>query len=66
MVGVLKRPDSWSYSLEGAEGSWPLITLEPGVETWLQRFNGGEQLRLRVIRNPWGPWLRVLGGHQLS
>lgn len=66
VVGVLKRPDSWSYSLEGAEGSWPLITLEPGVETWLQRFNGGEQLRLRVIRNPWGPWLRVLGGHQLS
>ncbi len=65
-AGVLKRPDGSTYSLECSEGTWPLITLEPGVETWLRGLNGGEQLHLRVIRNPWGPWLRVLAGHQLS
>lgn len=66
LEGVLLRPDPFQFTLDGADGTWPLISLEPGVTHWLQGLNGGEHVRLRAIRNPWGPWLRVLGGRQIS
>ena len=64
--GVLRRLDPFRTNLECADGDWPLITLEPGVANWLEGLDGGERVRLRAIRNPWGAWLRVLGGTQLS
>lgn len=38
---------------------WPLITLEPALNDWLQRQSTPCPVALVGCANPWGPWLRV-------
>ena len=38
---------------------WPVITLEPAVDLWLQRLDQSKRVELLGCFNPWGPWLRV-------
>ena len=41
---------------------WPLITLEPAINQWLnQQDRTKRNFRVRAVRNPWGPWLRLIG-----
>ncbi len=41
---------------------WSLITLEPAINQWLhQQDRSRGRIRCRVVRNPWGPWLRLIG-----
>lgn len=39
--------------------TWPLITLEPGLNRWLQDLERPTSARLIGCANPWGPWLRA-------
>ena len=39
--------------------TWPLITLEPGLNRWLQDLDRPTPARLLGCANPWGPWLRA-------
>lgn len=49
-----------SFSLELASGErWPLITLEPSLNGWLNRLDGPTDAALIGCRNSAGPWLRV-------
>ena len=64
--GRIQRPDDARFVLETNGNTWPLITLEPAVASWLADLKNGSTVDLRVVRNPWGPWLRVLGVNQLS
>ncbi|WP_415399953.1 FAD-dependent oxidoreductase [Synechococcus sp. W4D4] len=38
---------------------WPVITLEPAVDTWLAKLDCAKNVELMGCFNPWGPWLRV-------
>ncbi|MDA1246138.1 MAG: FAD-dependent oxidoreductase [Cyanobacteria bacterium] len=42
-----------------AKREWPLISLEPGLNRWLQNLDKPTQAKLIGCANPWGPWLRV-------
>ena len=64
--GRIQRPDDARFVLETNGNTWPLITLEPAVASWLADLESGSKADLRVVRNPWGPWLRVIGVNQLS
>jgi hypothetical protein len=57
--GWLRSDGAGRYSLDTPERPWPLITLEPGLHTWLQQLEGPRAVRLVGCANPWGPWLRV-------
>jgi hypothetical protein len=46
-------------SRDNAKREWPLITLEPGLNRWLQNLDRPTQARLIGCANPWGPWLRA-------
>ena len=39
--------------------AWPLITLEPGLNRWLQDLERPTTTTLVGCLNPWGPWLRA-------
>jgi hypothetical protein len=45
--------------LAAGAGPVPLITLEPGLNRWLQDLDGPVNVTLVGCLNPWGPWLRA-------
>jgi hypothetical protein len=48
------------FTLELPSGDhWPLITLEPSLNGWLNRLDGATPASLIGCRNSAGPWLRV-------
>ena len=57
--GVLASAGDGQYRLESDAGSWPLITLEPGLHHWLQQQELPRSARLIGCLNPWGPWIRA-------
>jgi hypothetical protein len=46
-------------SSDKAKREWPLISLEPGLNRWLQNLDKPTQAKLIGCANPWGPWLRA-------
>ncbi len=58
--GFLFRADSPTDPV-AARGNtvWPLITLEPGLNRWLQDLERPIVTTLVGCLNPWGPWLRA-------
>ena len=38
---------------------WPVISLEPAVDLWLERLDQSKRVELLGCFNLWGPWLRV-------
>jgi hypothetical protein len=58
--GFLFSPDTCTDGI-AAPGStpWPLITLEPGLNRWLQDLERPTATTLVGCLNPWGPWLRA-------
>ncbi|MFM9088216.1 MAG: FAD-dependent oxidoreductase, partial [Cyanobium sp.] len=61
--GELLADGSGGFSLHGPGGPqgepWPLITLEPALNQWLQEQHSPGPVSLMGCANPWGPWLRV-------
>jgi hypothetical protein len=61
--GELLADGEGGFSLHGPTGPngepWPLITLEPAMNDWLQRQPTPAPVALVGCANPWGPWLRV-------
>ena len=57
--GTVIPDGSGGYSLEMESGRWPLITLEPGLDQWLNTLDRPTQTTLIANANPWGPWLRA-------
>jgi hypothetical protein len=58
--GVLKPDGSGGFSLATADGiSWPVITLEPALNRWLEQIDRPTPAELIGCLNPWGPWLRA-------
>ncbi|MEB3302102.1 MAG: FAD-dependent oxidoreductase [Cyanobacteriota bacterium] len=61
--GTLVADGSGGFSLHGPKGPagepWPLITLEPALNAWLQQQSSPCPVALVGCANPWGPWLRV-------
>ncbi len=48
----------WAVN-SGAATPLALITLEPGLNRWLQDLEGPSKTTLIGCLNPWGPWLRA-------
>jgi hypothetical protein len=61
--GDLVGDGQGGFRLHGPAGPngepWPLITLEPALNDWLQRRSTPCPVALVGCANPWGPWLRV-------
>jgi hypothetical protein len=61
--GELRADGEGGFSLSGPAGPngdpWPLITLEPALNDWLQAQASPMPVALVGCANPWGPWLRV-------
>ena len=61
--GDLVSDGAGGFSLYGPTGPggepWPLITLEPALNDWLQRRITPCPVAVVGCANPWGPWLRV-------
>jgi len=61
--GELVADGQGGFLLHGPPGlngePWPLITLEPALNDWLQRQSTPCPVALVGCANPWGPWLRV-------
>ena len=57
--GTVKPWGEGQYLLECSDGSWPLITLEPGLNRWLQQLEGPRAVALIGCLNPFGPWIRA-------
>ena len=59
-VGRLSPDGTGGFSLATADGqSWPVITLEPALNSWLERLDRPIQVELMGCLNPWGPWIRA-------
>ncbi|BEV36256.1 FAD-dependent oxidoreductase [Synechococcus sp. M16CYN] len=62
MNGTLRTTQDGHYELTTKQACWTVITLEPAVHYWLTNRDWTNQIvRVRVVRNPWGPWLRLIG-----
>ncbi|MFM1797779.1 MAG: hypothetical protein RLZZ117_57 [Cyanobacteriota bacterium] len=61
--GELGSDGQGGFTLHGPGGlagaPWPLITLEPALNDWLERQETPRPVALVGCANPWGPWLRV-------
>ncbi|WP_216902985.1 FAD-dependent oxidoreductase [Synechococcus sp. CCY 9618] len=57
--GELMADGAGGYVLQGADGPWPVITLEPDLHEWLLGVDRPTPVALIGCANPWGPWLRV-------
>ncbi len=57
--GTLIPDGQGGYQLEGVDGSWPVITLEPALHHWLRQLERPRAVELIGCLNPWGPWLRA-------
>jgi hypothetical protein len=56
--GFFFQSDS-SFQGNAGKREWPLISLEPGLNRWLQNLDQATRAKLIGIANPWGPWLRA-------
>jgi hypothetical protein len=56
--GFFFQSDS-SFQGNAGKREWPLISLEPGLNRWLQNLDQATRTKLIGIANPWGPWLRA-------
>ena len=62
LTGRVGATAEGGFQFISADEPWPLITLEPAMNEWLhQQDRTTGIVRLRVVRNPWGPWLRLIG-----
>jgi len=60
--GRLVPDGSGGFTLHQSDGHvWPVITLEPRMQSWLLQLDQTVEIRLLGVANPWGPWLRVSG-----
>lgn len=61
--GELVADGRGGFFLHGPKGlagePWPLITLEPALNAWLDAQHTPCPVALIGCANPWGPWLRV-------
>jgi len=58
--GYLFSPDNPTDRCAGlGTTAWPLITLEPGLNRWLQDLERPTATTLVGCLNSWGPWLRA-------
>jgi hypothetical protein len=61
--GTLEADGFGGFVLQGPRGPggepWPVITLEPALNDWLQEQSLPCPVALVGCANPWGPWLRV-------
>jgi len=57
--GSLRADGAGGFQLEGSGFSWPLITLEPGLNRWLRDLDGPRNVTVIGCLNPWGPWIRA-------
>ena len=58
--GLLRPDGTGGFNLTTAEGeNWPVITLEPALNRWLEQLDGPKPAELIGCVNPWGPWLRA-------
>jgi len=57
--GHLHPDGAGGYRLDTNSASWPVITLEPVLASWLEAQQGPCQVALIAVANPWGPWLRA-------
>lgn len=48
-----------NFSGDNSKREWPLISLEPGLNSWLQNLDKPTQVKLIGCANPWGQWLRA-------
>ncbi len=61
-IGRISTTEEGGFQLSTDAGHWPVITLEPSINEWLhQQDRTTGTIRVRAVRNPWGPWLRLLG-----
>ena len=58
-TGTLVPDGNGGYLLDGDNGRWPVITLEPGLNHWLGQLDRPTTTTLIGCLNPWGPWLRA-------
>jgi hypothetical protein len=62
LTGRVSTTAEGGFQFSSADEHWPLITLEPAINQWLlQQDRTTGMIRVRVVRNPWGPWLRLIG-----
>lgn len=59
ITGTLCPDGDGGYQLQAETGTWPVITLEPGLHRWLQGIESPRQVSLIGCFNRWGPWLRA-------
>ena len=58
--GTLIPDGMGGYSLDAEDGQrWPVITLEPSLNRWLQQQECAAPVSLVGCRNSAGPWIRV-------
>jgi hypothetical protein len=62
LMGRVSTTAEGGFQFSSDNEHWPLITLEPAINAWLhQQDRPTGMVRVRVVRNPWGPWLRLIG-----
>jgi hypothetical protein len=62
LTGKVSSTAEGGFQFSSDDEHWPLITLEPAINQWLlQQDRSTGMIRVRVVRNPWGPWLRLIG-----
>ena len=62
LTGRVETTAEGGFHFISDQEGWPLITLEPAINQWLhQQDRSTGRIRCRVVRNPWGPWLRLIG-----
>jgi hypothetical protein len=62
LMGRVSTTAEGGFQFSSDDEHWPLITLEPAINAWLnQQDRPTGMVRVRVVRNPWGPWLRLIG-----
>ncbi|MCP9889688.1 FAD-dependent oxidoreductase [Cyanobium sp. Aljojuca 7D2] len=57
--GTVQPDGQGGFLFSTGSTAWPLITLEPGLNRWLQDLERPTTTTLVGCLNPWGPWLRA-------
>ncbi len=57
--GELQPDGAGGYTLHSDGTGWPVITLEPALNAWLEQQERPRTVELIGCANPWGPWLRL-------
>ena len=58
-TGTVIPKGEGEFCLEQGTKRWPLITLEPALNHWLESLERPTRATLVGKANPWGPWLRA-------